>query len=206
MNLLIEKIKSLKDIFETLDFCIYVKDTEGRIVYMNPAFIKFTGYSYSSILYEQAVDFLKGNTAQIRESAEDDIKILSGSFAKTTRVMHLLNYNDETIVMKVLKTPLKHKTKIVGILGIAEDVSANYRLHYIGVERTIRPLSPGERRVLFMYSRGLNRAEVAKALNSTPSATDTTWQRAREKLKLGDGDLKLFLQFFNDLIDNIYTD
>jgi PAS domain S-box-containing protein len=206
MELLIEKIKSLKDVFEPLDFCVFVKDPEGRIIYMNPAFAKFTGYSFGEILYEKTDSFLKGNTLLIRESLLDDVKILSGATQKTTRVLHLYNAHNEIMVMRLIKTPLTHQKKIIGILGVAENVSDNYRLHYICIERTIQKLSPAERRVLFMYSRGLNRAEVAKALSLSPSTADTLWQRAREKLDLANDDLKLFLRFFNDLIDNTYTD
>lgn len=206
MELLIEKIKSLKDILEPLDFCVFIKDPEGRIVYMNPAFVRFTGFNFGEILYEKTDSFLKGNTILIRESLLDDAKILSGESVKTLRILHLFNAHDEIMVMRLFKTPLRHKNKIIGVLGIAEDVSDNYRLHYIGIERTVQKLSPGERRVLFMYSRGFSRAEVAKALNVSASAADTTWQRARDKLKLQDADLKLFLRFFNDLIDNTYTD
>jgi PAS domain S-box-containing protein len=206
MELLIEKIKSLKDVFEALDLCVFIKDPKGRIVYVNPAFARFTGYSFGEILYEKTDSFLKGNTLLIRESLLDDEKILSGESAKTLRIMHLYNVKDEIMVMRLFKTPIKHQKNIVGILGVAENVSDNYRLHYICIERTIEKLSPGERRVLFMYSRGLNRAEVAKALSLSPSTADTLWQRAREKLNLSGDDLKLFLRFFNDLIDNTYTD
>jgi len=206
MKLLIEKIKSLKEFFENIDFCMFVKDLEGHIVFMNPAFVRFTGYSYSEIMYENTSDFLRGNTIQIRESLGDDIEIISGRSAKTVRVMHLLNARNEPMVMRVIKTPMSHRKEIVGVLCIAEDVSDNYRMHYVWVERAIEKLSPGERMILFQYSRGLKRAEVARALNLSPSAADTTWQRAREKLALSEGDLKLFLRFYNDLIDNIYTD
>jgi len=206
MKLLIEKIKSLKEFFEDIDFCMFVKDLEGRVVFMNPAFIQFTGYSYSEIMYESSADFLRGNTIQIRESLRDDIEIISGRSAKTIRIMHLLNARDETKVMRVIKTPMCNRKQIVGVLCIAEDVSDNYRMHYVWVERAIGKLSAGERMVLFQYSRGLKRSEVAKALNRSTTGTDTTWQRAREKLALSEGDLKLFLKFYNDLIDNIYTD
>jgi len=206
MKLLIEKIKSIKDFFEDIDFCMFVKDREGRIVFMNPAFIHFTGCSCSEIMYEKSADFLRGNTIQIRESLGDDADIISGRITKTIRVMHLLNIRNEPVVMRVIKTPMSHRKEIVGVLCITEDVSDNYRMHYVWVERAVEKLSPGERMILFQYSRGLKRAEVARALNLSPSAADTTWQRAREKLALSEGDLKLFLRFYNDLIDNIYTD
>ncbi|PKL17922.1 MAG: hypothetical protein CVV49_08490 [Spirochaetae bacterium HGW-Spirochaetae-5] len=206
MDQLIEKIKNLKEIFEDIDICVFIKDPQLRVVYMNPAFVRFTGYSHSRVLYEDTADFLRGNTIQIRESLGDDSRIISGSAVKTIRTINLQNARDEVVIMRVIKTPLAHRGAVLGVLCVAEDVSDSYRMHYIWVRRAIEKLSPGERMVLFQYSRGLKRAEVARALKLSPSAADTTWQRAREKLQLSESDLKLFLRFYNDLIDNIYTD
>jgi len=204
MNPLIKKIKSLKDIFENLPVCTFIKDTEGRMFYMNPAFVRFTGYSPSEMLYETADGFMTGNTIQLRESIRDDGKILSGETDGTERLLFLKNALGESKAMRLMKIPLQEDKAIIGILCVAEDVSDNFRLHYIGIERAIMRLSPGERMVVFQYSRGLSRPEVARALKLHPSAADTTWQRAREKLKLSGSDLELFLRFYNDLIDNIY--
>jgi PAS domain S-box-containing protein len=203
---LIEKIKSFKDMFEQFEYCVFVTDLDRLIVYMNPAFIKFTGHSYNEMLYETSDTFLKGNSIQLKESLVDDQLIILGEINHTMRLIFLKNANLDNRVMRILKTPIFHEKKIIGILGIAEDVTDHYRLHYIGIEKTLKILSRQERFILFQYSRGMSRAEISRSLKISSSSVDTVWYRIRDKLKLSAGDFEVFMRFYSDLIDNIYTD
>lgn len=206
MKPLIEKIKSLKDAFEHLERCVFIKDTEGLLFYMNPAFVRLTGYTYTQMLYESTEPFLKGNTGQIKRSLEDDWRLIRGETMQTERILYLRTANDEYTVVRLAKTALRHKDDVIGILGITEDITASMRIHFLNMEKMIDPLPPAERRILFLVSRGMKRKEIARMLKVSDSTVDSLWQRSRERLQLNEQDLDFFLRIYNDLIDNIYTD
>lgn len=203
MNLLINKIKILKNVFNPLQFPVFIKDAEGCIIYMNPAFIEHAGRDFSEVIFEKPVDFLEVNAAQIRELEEDDLLILTGEQASITRILFIKNGTGESKVMRVVKTPLKHKKHIVGILCFAEDYSSIYKMHFLGIELMIMELSGKQRIVIFLYSRGMSRAEVARCLNIEPTTVDSHYQRAKEKLNLSDNDFKYFLSVYKSLISTI---
>ena len=208
MKPLIEKIRSLKEIYELTDLCVFVKNTEGVIVYSNPAFARFTGYSTSEMLYEQTTDFITNGSSQLAHSAADDALIFSGQAKSTVRTIFIKNGRREPVAMKLTKVPLMiNRSEIIGLMGSGIDLTVHYRMHYLMLKERIDALSPGERRVLFFFSRGLDRNEVAKELDVNVSTVDTQKARAKEKLCFElQEDFEQFLLIYNDLIDNIYTD
>lgn len=123
---LLETNEKLKLLVEGIPyFFFYTHDTQGRITYISPSVEKITGYPVSEWIGTNHW-FLTDNP--INELARENTrKILRGEPGNFPTYLEIFHKNGEKIILEIFEVPHYKKNKIVGLHGVARDVTIEKR-------------------------------------------------------------------------------
>ena len=97
------------NILDIIDDPILVTDSQGKIIFVNEAFVKFRGAAKDTLLDRNAYDF--SPPSKIREVLE------------TRKTFTGLSYRQSELVFYVEIMPILHKDELVGTILYAKDIS-----------------------------------------------------------------------------------
>jgi len=187
MEELINEIIKNKKLFESFKSIYYlVKDTRGRYVYMNSAFMNFMGCSIG-VLYGKPNEIFVQSSEQEEMMTEEDRKILSGEISEFETVMDVTAAKNRRAIVKIVKSPIITASGIVGISEIGIDISNEYTGISAAILRTLKKLSPQERLYLFLISRGLTAKEIHRDMRVEESHGHKVKSKLYKKLNLKTG-------------------
>ncbi|ARK31558.1 ATP-binding protein [Halalkalibacter krulwichiae] len=108
-----------RSLFDNNPYAVYSLDLEGNYLDVNPAMEQLVGYSESELLTMSYKSII----------TEDEIEKINGSFTKATLGItqnyetKVKNKRGDVIDTRVTNIPIDVEGKIVGIYGIAKDIS-----------------------------------------------------------------------------------
>jgi PAS domain S-box-containing protein len=111
-----------RTIFESAGECIFIKDSRGRYVQVNPYMERFLGLSAETLI-GQNDEFLYGDDAV--HTRDVDARVLRG---ETIEEEHTRTVNGSSTTFHDIRTPLiDGKGEVIGIIGISRDVTERKR-------------------------------------------------------------------------------
>jgi PAS domain S-box-containing protein len=115
----------LRTVLNTVPDLVWLKDLEGRYVNCNRAFERLVGCPEAAIVGRSDDDFADAPTAAIRRR-EDGQAIEAGTTVAFERTIEVPGEPGRGRTLAIVKTPVRDASgEIVGVLGIARDVSAD---------------------------------------------------------------------------------
>ena len=108
-------------------FFFYTHDKNGMVTYISPSVERITGYSEAEWLGQNhwfATDSPINVTAQERTRS-----LLKGKIEKTPLNLEIYNKKKEKILLEIYEAPIYSGNDIIGIQGIAHDVTERDRLY-----------------------------------------------------------------------------
>ncbi len=112
----------LKTIRDTIPDLVFYKDKNSVYTGCNPAFEKFAGCSEDELIGKTDAEVFKINAEMAALFIEADRRVLENN--KTESIEELITYPDGTTkYVETIKTPLVINGEIIGLLGIARDIS-----------------------------------------------------------------------------------
>jgi PAS domain S-box-containing protein len=124
---LAEKELRLRTLLNSIPDLIWLKDTEGRYLVCNPMFERFIGVREADLIGRTAREFL--NDEQAERFREGDLQALA--LGKEVRSEETIVFKDtgRRALVEVTKVPLLDgENRMVGVLGIAHDITERKRL------------------------------------------------------------------------------
>ncbi|MDH7604785.1 MAG: PAS domain S-box protein [Melioribacter sp.] len=118
-----EKLRLLVE--GTSYFFFYTHDTEGRITYISPSVEQITGYKVEEWL-NQTHWFVTDSPINL-QARENTRKMLRGEKCQYPVYLEINNSKNEKILLEVYEVPYYKDGKIVGLHGIARDVTEQKR-------------------------------------------------------------------------------
>ena len=113
----------LKTLVQTIPDMIWLKNQEGVYLFCNPAFERFFGATEAAILGKTDHDFVSADLADFFQ-AKDREAMAAG---KASKNQEWVTFADDrhSALLETIKTPmLSPSGKVVGVLGIAHDITA----------------------------------------------------------------------------------
>ncbi len=117
-----EEYKKLAIVAQTTTNSVSITDCYGHVLWVNPAFIAFTGYSAAFMLGKKLGSFLQG-----AETNPDTVKIMHGA------IKHHKGFNVEVVNYKksgekywthIIATPIDEDNKNSGYVSIQSDITS----------------------------------------------------------------------------------
>lgn len=204
MDRLILQIEKLTPSWENMaEVPIFVRDMKGRYVYVNTAFAEFLGRSISSILYKKPEDLWIKNKRQIDIFFRDDRLIFDGVTRMTDSVVVIEDAANRDRFMRIFKTPVfnSHETEILGIIGVAFDITSDREKIFTMLNILFRRLSKSEKQYFFFRTEGRTRAEIAKDMGTTVETIDSFRYRIMKKLFIKEEEM-----FFLETVYKLFID
>lgn len=129
---LLEKENQMRMIIEgTPQLFFYTQDTKGKVSYISPSVKKITGYSVEEWL-NQSHWFITDN--KINEFARQETHAhLRGEFTEGPMLVEVEHADKHPILLEVYESPIIKNKKVVGLQGVAHDISERKR-----AEETLR--------------------------------------------------------------------
>lgn len=129
---LLEKENQMRMIIEgTPQLFFYTQDTKGKVSYISPSVKKITGYSVWEWL-NQSHWFVTDN--KINEFARQETHAhLRGEFTEGPMLVEVEHADKHPILLEVYESPIIKNKKVVGLQGVAHDISERKR-----AEETLR--------------------------------------------------------------------
>ena len=117
--------KRLRTLIETIPDLVWLKDPDGVYLLCNPKFERFFGVKESEIIGKSDFDYVPEELAQFFR--QKDKEALEGSKPSTNT--EWITYADDghRELVETIRTPMYGSNgKIIGILGIARNITAHY--------------------------------------------------------------------------------
>jgi PAS domain S-box-containing protein len=108
-------------------FFFYTHDMEGKITYISPSVELITGHKVEEWINQKhwfVTDSPLNKHAQKRTR-----KMLKGEIEKNPFFLEIFNANKEKILLELYEAPIYRNNKIIGLQGIAHDVTETNRLY-----------------------------------------------------------------------------
>jgi PAS domain S-box-containing protein len=133
--------KWLRTIIQTIPDLVWLKDTNGTYLMCNPKFEDFFGYKESEIIGKTDFDFVSNELALFFR--QKDKEALEASKPSTNTEWITSSNDGHRELVETIKTPMySAEGKIIGILGIARDITArsiaenDLRKFMLGIENS----------------------------------------------------------------------
>jgi PAS domain S-box-containing protein len=164
-----ESAAGLQNLFLNAPTPVFIKDPEGRYLFVNAPYERAAGYSRKEILGRTDFDLFPHEIAAI--SRRNDLEAIEDNGAIERQVLVVADGEERTFT--VLKFPIDREGKLVALCGISIEVTEGSvssdeesppgtHTHF---ERLLSSLTPQEVRVLHLLAAGLSDKEIAKKLS-----------------------------------------
>ena len=130
-------------ILDSLSTIVIEITDKGRILFVNNAWQKCTGYLVSESIGKSFSDFIHGNNFHAKQYIEESFQhLLAGTSKQENIEVQLTKQNDDFFWSEVNLTPFyDDEGKLVGISGTIDDISvrkkAEERLKYVALHDTL---------------------------------------------------------------------
>jgi len=208
MENLVNLIAKITPILENLNgVMIFVKDLDGRYVYITKSFLDVFEKQISDLLYKKAEEVWGKTSKQINLLIEDEKSILSGEFTISDRNICIVNSNLQEKYIRVFKTPLYdiEEKKIIGIITIGIDITSDQSMLFSLLHMFFRRLSKSEKQYFFFRSQGQTRAKISKDMDTTIETIDSYRYRIMKKLKVNDQEMMFLEKIYKLFIDESFN-
>ena len=112
----------LRSIIDTTTDVIYVKDTECRFVYINPAGCELNGKSQEQLIGFSQADFIT-DPKELAKFMEDDLRIIKSGRTEIFEE-EILGANGNLYTFQTTKKPrYDGQGNIIGLIGVANDIT-----------------------------------------------------------------------------------
>lgn len=117
--------KRLRTLIETIPDLVWLKDPDGIYLLCNPKFERFFGVKESEIIGKSDFDYVPEELAQFFRQKDKEAMESNKPLSNTEWVTYADDGHRELV--ETIKTPMYGSDgKIIGILGIARDITAHY--------------------------------------------------------------------------------
>jgi len=121
------KLKQLQEeceaLFKHVKDIIVLFDKKGKILYINPAVKKITGFSIEEMKGKSFKDFTFVNSKNRRKLADYFAKRLKNPEDQSVSEVEGVSKNGRKIIVEVSANPLKSGRKVIAVLVIARDIN-----------------------------------------------------------------------------------
>lgn len=196
MSTLFDLIIRLTPVFEKVtSLMFYIKDTEGKYLYISASLLKLSGKSMSDFLYKKSPQVWGTNKGRVRPLMTDEESMINGELTLIDKTVRMLDYKDDDTYVRVFKTPLydAEEKNVIGILGVGIDITSDKGVLLSLFHIFFRRLSKSEKRYFFFRTEGHSRAEIARDMDTTIETIDSYRQRIMKKFKVNETEM-LFLE------------
>ncbi|MFA5982749.1 MAG: PAS domain S-box protein [Methylococcaceae bacterium] len=134
-NALREQITLLNSILQTIPDVVFFKDTQGVYQFCNAACERVAGIPTADVLGKTDYDLFPPAMADYFVAF--DHKVLTSNQTSVGEEWVALGENTGQFLMETIKTPLNNQNgQRIGILGVARDVTSNYKSKIVLAELT----------------------------------------------------------------------
>jgi len=119
-----EQASTITGMFNAIPDSIYCKDSKYLYTNCNHSFEKFLKHSKKEIIGKTDFDFDIIDKRIASSFAEEDKHVLEENRTVTTEAW-FISADNTTNLFEIVKTPLLHKGKTVGVLGVMRDITAH---------------------------------------------------------------------------------
>jgi len=126
--------KSLRTLIETIPDLVWLKDPEGRYLLCNPTYERFYGASEAQIKGKTDFDI---ETLDLAETfSKQDHQVLTTDRPSLYKEWITCHANGQQRLVDTIKTPMyDSEGKLIGVLGIARDITEVHQSHESLLER-----------------------------------------------------------------------
>lgn len=188
------KYKLLKEIFKYCPDAVFLKDCESKYIYCNDAFLKIINKTSADVLHKTDASFLPSEMAK-KTLMHDKLIIKNKEITNYDLVYD--KSSEETQIFNIIKSPLIEYDKVVGILGIARDVTIEKALKSTIEEKQIQLGAILENMPFFVCMKDLD----GKILRANKKSLELHGKEPQELIGLDSRDLfstQISEQFLND--------
>lgn len=122
-----QSVSQYRSLAEAMPQCLYRKDRQGKVTYVNPALVRWSGMAEADLLGKTAYDVYP--PALAAQYAADDARVLETGEILDTVEEHRVPYRDDLIFVQVVKSPIRDGDgHIVGTQGIFWEVTERIKL------------------------------------------------------------------------------
>jgi diguanylate cyclase (GGDEF)-like protein/PAS domain S-box-containing protein len=115
----------LAAVMENVPACVYMKDPQGRYLYVNREFERMFAVSLADILRKTDHDFLQDQPEVVESIHKADMIAIRGSTISVEENLFAADGAPHTFLS--VKTPLRANNEITGLCGISMDISEQKR-------------------------------------------------------------------------------
>lgn len=116
-----------KTILDLLDTCIYIKDVQGRYVYVNPVVAKLFDSTPDAVIGHDDHQFFELHAAERIQSV--DRQAIDEGMPVVREEIDTFKSTGETIIYLSSKAPIRnHDNEIIGVCGISVDITIRKNL------------------------------------------------------------------------------
>ena len=117
-----EQATTISTVYDSLPDLVYSKDLDGAYTSCNDSFAKFLGISKEDMLGRTVEDLYMTDQETAHELVERDMKII-GDGVTVKQEDWLISADHIRRLYENIKVPLLHDGKVMGLLGIARDIT-----------------------------------------------------------------------------------
>ncbi len=139
-------------LLEGIPDIVYLKDVQGRNLYVNKAYEEFVGMTRANIIGKRDAEFMPADLAA--QCAQSDAQTLQAG--TTIRNEESMTTSDGTLIwLETIKTPIRDASgKIFGLVGVSRDITERKR-----AEVLLREYSENLERLVEARTRELREAQ-----------------------------------------------
>ncbi len=114
-----ESEERFRNLFETTQDCIFIKDSELRYTHINPAMLRKMGVFQSQVIGKTDEDLF--SAAYSKQSRKLESRVLQGESVETEQSLRLV---DRFCIFNIIRSPMREASgKISGVYGMARDLT-----------------------------------------------------------------------------------
>lgn len=114
-----ESEERFRNLFETAQDCIFIKDRELRYTHINPAMLRKLGVVQSQVIRKTDEDLF--SPAYSKQSRKLESRVLQGESVETEQNLRL---GDRICIFNIIRSPMRDASgKISGVYGMARDLT-----------------------------------------------------------------------------------
>jgi PAS domain S-box-containing protein len=114
---------TLTTVFSSIPDLIFCKDLEGKFTQCNPSFERYINRKKEDIIGKSDADIFGAETDLVKSYLQDDKELIQSGTARVIEEPIYSPYLGRTKLFETIKTPLIRNGKVMGIMGIARDIT-----------------------------------------------------------------------------------
>jgi PAS domain S-box-containing protein len=114
---------TLTTVFLSIPDLIFCKDLQGKYTQCNQSFQRYINRKKQNIIGKDDTDLFEARMDLVDSCLEDDQEVIRSGMSKTIEEYIYSPYLEDVKLFETIKTPLIQNGTVVGIMGIARDIT-----------------------------------------------------------------------------------